>query len=367
MSPTFVLPMLEVLFFNLFTIHHCCHKKYPVGTIILSISIFPALFLILCWLFPSLPFRGDGSFSIFGFIYLLPLNFLYKENFRQLFVIICTCWIYTLRILSLSTQITSLAGSDNLIHLLIVENILFLITIFYFYNRLMPKYIFILENSNFPGQHLLKYLILNNCFNYLALHTLNVVFSTNGGSLLHLITLIFLLTAIFVSYFILYKVVTDSLKIHQLEQEVTEDPLTGLGNRTQLWNHLQLLLNENQTFSILFMDLDNFKKINDHYGHLAGDEYLKYYAHISSGILQNNGMIYRFGGDEFVVLYYGTLPQSVFKNLTECPEWSNSFFSPFKGVSTGLLLCKPPHKDAEQILHQVDAIMYQTKLHKRTH
>ena len=61
----------------------------------------------------------------------------------------------------------------------------------------------------------------------------------------------------------------------RLEYASFHDPLTGLGNRSMLWEHLKQLLKENQTFSLLFIDLDRFKEINDKYGHLTGDWYLK--------------------------------------------------------------------------------------------
>ena len=118
---------------------------------------------------------------------------------------------------------------------------------------------------------------------------LNALFLADGSSVLRIIALAMLLALTYVSYFTLFRVVLNSIRLSQMEHAASHDPLTGLGNRKQLWDHLQGLLDAEQTFAVLFMDLDRFKTINDQYGHMVGDRYLKHFAAVCTQcIFQRN-------------------------------------------------------------------------------
>ena len=191
---------------------------------------------------------------------------------------------------------------------------------------------------------------------------LNALFLADGSSVLRIIALAMLLALTYVSYFTLFRVVLNSIRLSQMEHAASHDPLTGLGNRKQLWDHLQGLLDAEQTFAVLFMDLDGFKAINDQYGHMVGDRYLKHFAAVCTQVLGNSGQVYRFGGDEFAAIYYGTIPQEILDEIKKCPRWNEGAPCPFRGVSVGVLRCQPPHQDVEQILRQADRIMYENKV-----
>jgi len=86
-----------------------------------------------------------------------------------------------------------------------------------------------------------------------------------------------------------------------------KDFLTGFYNREHLVSTLLKRIIDanlhNAKLSILLIDIDHFKKINDKYGHLWGDEFLKYVASTLRLTLEDKGLIFRYGGDEFVVLF----------------------------------------------------------------
>ena len=86
----------------------------------------------------------------------------------------------------------------------------------------------------------------------------------------------------------------------------THDPLTGLSNRLLLNDRLEHAINHAYRFdkciAVIFCDLDNFKPINDTYGHSTGDEILKAVAFAIKKLLRKEDTICRFGGDEFVIL-----------------------------------------------------------------
>ena len=356
------LPTLELLFFNLFTIDRCCHRKYSFFKTFLILFLFSAVLFGFSYTFAEeLSFRGDGSLSLCGLVFLIPFRFLYKEKLPLLLIISCTCWVYTLGILSLSIQIAAMLEPGRWIFIWTVQNLLHLLTLVPFYRHLVPKYIFVIEHISVFEKRWYKYMVLNNCLSFLLLVVLNGYFLKEKASFGKILILFLLLSTICVSYLILHQIVLDAIKINDLKQEVSHDPLTGLRNRAQLWTDLQTVSKTGQTFSVLFMDLDRFKLINDQYGHIAGDQYLKHFAGISSDILTDLGRVYRFGGDEFVAVCAGVIPQHIIDRLKECREWDSGAPCPFNQVSIGMLLCEPPHSDVEEILQRVDKLMYQNK------
>lgn len=90
-----------------------------------------------------------------------------------------------------------------------------------------------------------------------------------------------------------------------LAQALT-DPLTGVGNRAALDNAIrreyELLRRSRNTFALLMIDIDNFKEINDRYGHSSGDRVLCAVADTITEICRASDMVFRYGGEEFAVL-----------------------------------------------------------------
>jgi len=103
------------------------------------------------------------------------------------------------------------------------------------------------------------------------------------------------------------KTLTEVKSSRELAQELADyDDLTGLANRRLLTEHMEYVLDiatrENQHGALLFIDLDNFKTLNDSRGHAAGDELLKKVAESLKKVFRSTDTIARLGGDEFVIL-----------------------------------------------------------------
>lgn len=95
-------------------------------------------------------------------------------------------------------------------------------------------------------------------------------------------------------------------QIGQLRLDANTDPLTGANNRRAFQTALKELAIEKSMFSVLSLDIDYFKRINDTYGHAVGDDVLKQQVQIMRRFSRSSDMVARTGGEEFVLLLKGT-------------------------------------------------------------
>lgn len=89
-----------------------------------------------------------------------------------------------------------------------------------------------------------------------------------------------------------------SRRFHFYRKAIT-DGLTGIFNREYVLSHLR---KENPPFAVAMLDIDQFKEINDHFGHQAGDRVMQYCARMLNGTLRETDLVGRYGGDEFIVI-----------------------------------------------------------------
>lgn len=157
----------------------------------------------------------------------------------------------------------------------------------------------------------------------------------------------------------------------RLAYEATHDALTGLPNRVQLLSHLSQHIDERGSTglgAVFFIDLNNFKEVNDSLGHDAGDIMLKTAAHRLKAAFRAGDVLGRLGGDEFVALIQGKIAQAELDRLTERvdvvlakpirigdDEWTIS-------ASIGIaLIGKDDSRESSQILRDAETAMYQAK------
>lgn len=151
----------------------------------------------------------------------------------------------------------------------------------------------------------------------------------------------------------------------------THDPLTGLSNRLLLGDRLDHAINHAKRFgkciAAIFCDLDNFKPINDLYGHSVGDEVLKVLAARMKESLRKDDTVCRYGGDEFVVLVeelksfekLNIVVNRLEKALNEPIKIDENVIS--TGASIGIALYPNDAENAEELLRNADSAMYRAK------
>ena len=97
------------------------------------------------------------------------------------------------------------------------------------------------------------------------------------------------------------------LKMEEMDQQCRMDHLTGVGNRAHFDEAMQLSIEQNSRqpngLTLMLVDLDNFKQINDTHGHPTGDRVLKMFAELLTDVVRGTDMVFRLGGDEFALMF----------------------------------------------------------------
>lgn len=153
------------------------------------------------------------------------------------------------------------------------------------------------------------------------------------------------------------------------------DQLTSLYNRRGFLNlanhHIQLAKRKKKNLLFIYSDLDNFKYINDNFGHLAGDEVLKDTSLILKEVFRESDIIARFGGDEFVVLATDVKKEDkdvIINRLNKkIKDYNNMKIRQYNlSLSIGAVFYEPGNiEDIEDILDKADKLMYEEKKKKQ--
>jgi diguanylate cyclase (GGDEF)-like protein len=170
-------------------------------------------------------------------------------------------------------------------------------------------------------------------------------------------------------FFVVVTFLLPALKGLEREKEVARhDALTGAANRRYFFEVIKAELNRSQRykhpFTVVYLDLDNFKAVNDKWGHSIGDRLLCVVVQQAKLHLRNTDFLARLGGDEFILLLPETdqeaakiiVPriQSALLDEMQCHDWPVTF-------SIGVLTCFDAHLSMDELVSKVDAVMYSVK------
>lgn len=152
-------------------------------------------------------------------------------------------------------------------------------------------------------------------------------------------------------------------RVNYFKDQSTIDPLTGLTNRRTLDSVLDSLFQQNIPFSIIMIDLDRFKKVNDTYGHAVGDEVLKFLAEQMKSVTRSSDFCCRYGGEEFTIILPHATKQQAFtiaERLRKIMEETDSPCGRPVTMSAGIS-SYPKAKDAKELIENADEAMYEAK------
>jgi diguanylate cyclase (GGDEF)-like protein len=157
----------------------------------------------------------------------------------------------------------------------------------------------------------------------------------------------------------------------QLRKEALTDPLTGTQNRRYLEDMADALLalasRQTMLLSVAIVDIDSFKRINDAFGHAAGDDLLRSFAHLTRNRLRPADTLARVGGDEFVILLPDTQLEAACLKVNHLRDefqqnaLAKSWGHPMPSFSAGVA-CFPAHgQTIEELLMHADVALYDAK------
>jgi len=171
---------------------------------------------------------------------------------------------------------------------------------------------------------------------------------------------------------VIFRNVTASTKLaRELTFHANHDPLTGLRNRRAFQTRLERAVDNAEAFgsgnALLYLDLDQFKAVNDRGGHLAGDELLRQLAVLLRKQLRDHDTVARLGGDEFAVLLENTTPEdsvNVAEKIREAVmkfgfAWDGGEFR--IGTSIGLVQFSDGERSVDRLIELADSMCYIAK------
>jgi diguanylate cyclase (GGDEF)-like protein len=163
------------------------------------------------------------------------------------------------------------------------------------------------------------------------------------------------------------------LLLDNLQEQALKDPLTGLLNR----RHIETVLNSlcragQQDISIILLDIDHFKAINDTYGHQAGDAVLKNIAMLLRGHVRSQDIVCRYGGEEFCMVLLDTTPEVALKRAEKIRRAVKYVTNSFDGqilppLTISLGVASFPHhgETPHTLVTLADKALYWAKNHGR--
>lgn len=350
-----VLEIVAAEFLSIWVLSQKKHKFWAACGLYTAITV--VLILFMCFVATRLPGYGNGSgrFMILGVVYFIPALLSFGGHWKNRLIIAFYSFSYGLAVFALSVRLGYLFPAEWLsTTVFILETLLYALT--------LPLYLRFSKSRVIPYVHkadssqknmLIRYTIVS----FILIILYNNVMTMEASPVKKLLVYALLL------YFIIltYRLTVYYLKADDDKQELSElamsDKLTELGNRLAFRAQAETLLEEGGSFTLLFIDLDNFKSVNDRFGHQAGDLYLKCFADALKARSGEAAAFYRLAGDEFVAL---SRAEGVCEALNGLPVTVSGDI-PFLGFSMGEARYPDDGKTINELFEAADKRMYQQK------
>jgi diguanylate cyclase (GGDEF)-like protein len=360
--------------------------KYCIVTFFINtIIVYGCVYLAEKTIHNSIILNYTLSFS--AFLYIIYIQLIFKETISKKIFTMFSIWIFSISAFVIASVTLNLFGTireSNYIKYYIYFvrisiQILLLYATYFWICKPYKKILSIVTDktinlmSFYP---ITAFLLLINKYEevFKRVENFNDLFNI-------LLFLVFIISG----YLLVFVGISSTSKIISLQYELKTvetqaklqyyaanfDNLTGIANRHNIMNQLdksiEISNKNNYKFALMIFDLDKFKKINDVYGHLAGDKVLKYVAQIVQNVLKNTDYIGRFGGDEFVII------QQFINDKSDVEILINKIFEELKtpliiddneiliNISVGASVFPDDTSDLENLIHKADSAMYEAK------
>jgi diguanylate cyclase (GGDEF)-like protein len=312
--------------------------------------------------------------GVFTIIIVALLLLIYTNDVFATFIkgIVFTMLYLSIFVLTFVSDFVKRKATVILYNIYYISSIYLLYTLYKVFDEIMLKLLLLVTFAVILGFRKMVHLVTYNILMFIAIV---LVFILTGNNVVNTSINI----AIFSMFFLLAyvnlrsKLSTEKALIYaeeSIKQMAYYDALTGLPNRYKLNSYVHDMLNKTngncEVFAVVFIDLDNFKNINDSLGHSFGDRTLIQAAKILSNCVREDDIVSRYGGDEFVIILKNINEDEMLLNIHRI---INEFNKPFliegheiyATTSIGISLYPLDGSTVDTLIMNADAAMYKAK------
>ena len=303
---------------------------------------------IFIQLFPNIPYEllsktAAITFYLFITFYVLFLDDVFENKLKFKKIIIVFGTTFTLLCLLTNNTVYDKMGTLGQASCIIIIT-------YIFYFLIAESY-----KKNRKAQHNLL------SFTILAVATINdiLVYTSilNNYNLIQYGMLVF----VTIEFVLIMK---DNSDEHKKLDKLYKDGMTGLYNNEYIKKILAKEIRNNNSFSTIMIDIDDFKNINDNHGHLFGDRVVTDIAEILKDIIDNKGYISRYGGDEFLIVLPKLSEEEAIDILTsirlKVKHLSNNYVKELN-ISLSIGVCENQASTVDDCIDMVDSLLYKAK------
>ena len=303
---------------------------------------------IFVQIFPNIPYEllsktAALTFYLFITFYVLFLNDVFDDNlkFKKASIIFGT--FFTVICLFTNNMVYDRMGTFGQIScvIIIIYIMYFLIKESYKKNKK--------AQANLMSFTILAIATMNDILVYISV--LNSIYLIEYG----------MLVFVAIEFILIMK---DNSEEHKKLDKLYKDGMTGLYNNEYIKKVLAKEINSDAIFSIIMIDIDDFKKINDNYGHLFGDRVITDVAEKLETIVGNQGYVSRYGGDEFLIVL-PKLSKGAAVNISNLIRNSvndlNELYAAYGDITLSIGVCENQVKTVDECINTVDMLLYRAK------
>ena len=369
MDPTLSITLLEIIGIHIYSVYSCSKKKWSSFVTILLLCVITAtitavLYPTISWLSREKNGIENGLFLLLGFFYILPVKFLFDQSLKHTAIIMFTSNIYAVIVFALTCRINVYLSVPNKILIsLILQSVIFIITMPVYHLIIKKKLRYILKSLQ---EKMINYILIISFLYFFVIFFIHYILVEGGSIFSELLLLAFIILSVILCYSLAYQLVLMHKEANDLSRITRIDSMTKLKNRKGLYEDVVALVENEVPFSIIYIDLDHFKKVNDSYGHATGDAYLLEFVNAVRKVLGNEEHFYRLHGDEFVIISEGPETETLCNTIENLRFQDPSDHMEFRGASTGCALFPKDGDTLNDLLYMADFNMYTNKKERHT-
>ncbi len=356
-----LLVIFELIFVEQYFITRILKKRCNLwGLVISDVVITLGIVLLIVFVLSKQAGYGDGGGRnlILGLFYIFPPIIFSKIRLKDLLIIIFSGFLYGLLVYALSVRIAYFFDTNYLaMFVFIIQTSLHIILFFVLRSIPLVKGIMNFEWFNEKVKTRLLIVVFLAFFLIVSFNS-NLTRETNDFQ--RLLAIVMLIAFIVFSFIMIFELWKEVYQNENMTSEMMTDRLTRIKNRTAFLSDLNKAIKNGAPFSLLYIDLDNFKAINDNYGHLTGDSYLIAFAQTLFNNKEDYQSFYRISGDEFCCLTKNLKnTEQVLKSIQKIEYLLDDVA--FLGFSYGVANYPTDFTTEADLITLADANMYKAK------